>query len=383
MNKSASGSRGRSIDKHLPNESNPTVQPLFDMLGFMAGSLEPNVDSSDFYARLGVSREASEKGIKTAFRALARSHHPDRAGRDPESAERFKKIREAYETLSDSEKRRRYDSRGKSRPGMNAFRWSSDQKSDNQDHRSSYSDDLDLNDIFSDRLKGGIFRGAKSSSDSTPDFGFGEREVPRPTPGSDIVLVVTLPRALAELGGSHTLEYGRMVRAEDGQGLRRQQEIFDLRLGPGNVHGDSIRIPKLGNVGTHGGANGDLICDLLVHDEPVQADNAPPRTDASAKRNVPEVEHVVFLTIQKALLGGRVEVECPGGRVSLRVPPCSSSGQRLRIAGKGVLGTNGLRGDHEVRLEISSPSSLDEKSRILVEEFGALNPYDPKEGHES
>ena len=97
----------------------------------------------------------------------------------------------------------------------------------------------------------------------------------------------------------------------------------------------------------------------------------------------PAVETVVYLTIQQALLGGTVRVRCPGGEVKVRIASCSSSGQRLRIAGKGVKGPSGARVDHEVRLEIVSPPSLDAESQALIEQFAVRNLYNPKEGHES
>ena len=348
------------------------------MLGIMASKTEPNVDSPDFYARLGVSREATPQDIKKAFRELARSHHPDRAGLDSEASERFKRVREAYETLSDPKKRQRYDHRGQNRPGVNAFRWTSEASGGNQDHRASFADDLDLDDIFSDRLKGGIFRGNAGQADTGPDFGFGGRESPKPQHGSDVVLVVEISQGLAEMGGSQTLEYVRLVHSEDRRGLRRQSEIFDLRLGPGNSHGDSVRIPKMGNVGLYGGSTGDLICDLIVR----TAEAAEP-VDPNPRVSDAPVDHVLHLTIQQALLGDRVQVRCPGGLVSVVVPPCSSSGQRLRIAGKGERRKSGERGDHELRIEIVCPTALDDESRSLIRQFADRNSYDPKEGHES
>lgn len=343
------------------------------MLLGMAVDSPANFESSDFYARLGVSKTASAQEIKKAFRALARDHHPDRAGRDPQSAKRFVRIREAYETLSDPAKRERYDRRGQARPGVSAFRSSSQSAPENQDHRGSYAEDLDLDDIFSDRLKGGLFRGGSSRASQEPDFGFGDRETPRPEHGTDIALVVEISEALAREGGSQTLEYLRWVRSDDGRTLRHQHEIFDLRLGPGNAHGDSVRIPRMGNAGLHGGQNGDLVCDLVVL----------PAQQSGAEAASVAVDSVVVLTIQQALLGGRVRVRCPGGVVMLNVAPCTSSGQRLRIAGKGERGASGARGDHEVRIEIATPSRLDSESRALIEQFAARNSYDPQEGDES
>jgi curved DNA-binding protein len=376
FSKRPQGQGGPSVQHRTPNESFPTVQPLFDMLKGMATDSVDNFESADLYVRLGVSRSASLEEIKKAFRALARDHHPDHAGSDPKSAKRFVQIREAYEVLSDPSRRQRYDGRGTARPGLNAFRPTRDGVMDNQDHRGSYADDLDLEDIFSDRLKGGMFRGTAASTPRDADFGFGDRGGTSPEHGADVVLVVEISPSLAERGGSQTLEYVRWVPSDDGLALRQEREIFDLRLGPDNEHGDSIRIPKMGNAGRHGGGTGDLVCDLVV------LPTAPELQPESEERGQ-AIDDVVYLTIQQALLGGTVRVRCPGGVVNVTIAPCSSSGQRLRIAGKGHYKTSGSRDDHEFRLEIVSPQSLDPKSRALIEEFAARNSYNPQEGHES
>jgi curved DNA-binding protein len=343
----------------------------------MSDASLPNFDSHDLYARLGVDKEASVKDIKQAFRALARDHHPDVAGDAPQAAERFKKIREAYETLGDPAKRHRYDNRGKGRPGLNAFRWEPGRPQENQEHRQSFSDDLDLDDIFSDQLKGGIFRGNAHSNES-PDFGFGGRERPRPEPGADVSLRVEISRALAERGGSQMVEYARL-RHKDGQdGLESYAEIFDLHLGAGTQHGDSVRIPRMGHAGANGGAYGDLICDLIVRSATVRP---PPlkESPAAIPGQMGEVDMVIRITVQEALLGGRVEVRCPAGPVKVVIPPCTSSGTRMRLSKKGVVNPSGQIEDHEVQILIVTPPHLDAESRALIERFAALNPKDPKE----
>ena len=341
----------------------------------MSASLPPNFDSRDFYARLGVGKNASMKEIKQAFRALARDHHPDVAGENQKAAERFKKIREAYETLSDPEKRQRYDVRDRARPGLNAFRWEPGRPQDNQAHRQSFADDLDLEDIFSDRLKGGVFRGG-ASSNTEPDFGFGETEAPRREPGADIGVRVEITADLAATGGTHTLEYVRLRHSDTRSELEPYSEIFDLRLGAGTEHGASVRIPKMGHAGVGGGPYGDLVCDIVVRLSPGSAGGE----QAYAESSSDEVDSLLKITVQEALLGGRVALRCPAGKVTVVIPPCTSSGARLRLAQKGHLGPNGERMDHEAVIQIVTPTELDEESRHLIERFASLNAYDPKEG---
>jgi len=339
----------------------------------MADPSSPSFDSSDFYARLGVGKNASEREIKQAFRTLARDHHPDVAGDSPNAANRFMKIREAYETLADPAKRSRYDNRGKARPGLNTFKWEPGRPQENQSHRRSYSDDLDLDDIFSDKLKGGIFRGASAKS-SSPDFGFGGRDTQRPEPGADLSIRVEISTQLAERGGSQLLEYVRLRHKQGEPGLENYPEIFDLHLGAGTQHGDSLRIPLMGHGGANGGAYGDLICDIVVRKEkPTPPTHQKPSGPSSAVR---AVHATLQITIQEALLGGRVQVDTPAGVVKIVIPPCTSSGTRMRLSKKGELGQGGLRSDHEVVIQIRTPEHLDAESRELIERFAALNPSD-------
>jgi DnaJ-class molecular chaperone len=337
----------------------------------MSDSVSSSFESSDLYTRLGVGKNASSQEIKQAFRALARDHHPDVAGGAPQAAQRFMKIREAYETLSDPAKRSRYDNRGKGRPGLNAFRWEPGRPQENQAHRQSFSDDLDLDDIFSDKLKGGVFRGASDGQDA-PDFGFGGRSPRRSEPGADLSLRVVISARLAERGGSQVLEYVRLRHKDNQDGLESYPEIFDLHLGAGTLHGDSIRIPRMGHGGTNGGSYGDLICDIVVRNEQTATvgEERPSDVGESATSNRQRLQ----ITIQEALLGGRVQVETPAGTLRVVIPPCTSSGTKMRLVKKGLLGPDGQRQDYELEIQIQTPSCLDEESRKLIERFAILNP---------
>jgi curved DNA-binding protein len=339
----------------------------------MADLSSPPFGSPDFYARLGLGKNASEREIKQAFRALAMDHHPDVAGGAPNASERFMKIREAYETLSDPAKRSRYDNRGKARPDINTFRWEPGRPQENQGNRRSYSDDLDLDDIFSDKLKGGFFRGASEGQDS-PDFGFGGRDAKRPESGADLSIRVEISPQLAERGGSQMLEYVRLRHKQGQQGLETYPEICDLHFGAGTQHGDSLRIPLMGHGGANGGAYGDLICDIVIRKErPAPPDQAGPDSASTSARTV---QATLEITIQEALLGGRIQVETPAGVVKIVIPPCTSSGTRMRLSKKGLPGPEGFRGDHEVVIQIRTPEYLDAESRELIERFAALNPSD-------
>jgi len=239
--------------------------------------------AQDYYSILGVPRDASAQDIKKAFRAIARECHPDVAGADPRAEERFKSARKAYETLMDPVTRARYDRRGQRRAAprgsfFDAFYRSTGGSSPSGrakhgaagahaagGHASSRNadkdpaNDLDLDDLFND----------------FGDFGFGRRRDgareartgPRPEPppeskpiqGSDVHLDLQVPARTARDGGSVTVVYYRMQRADawrpgsSDPGVVRVQDIADIRVIPGTRDGEVLRERGLGDAGPHGG----------------------------------------------------------------------------------------------------------------------------------
>ena len=346
----------------------------------------------DYYAVLGVSKDADAAEIKKKFRRLARECHPDVAGDDPKAAARFTQLREAYETLIDPEARHRYDNPPKRRtftrtawrpPGGNRFGEMGGGNSGYRASRQRWRDpanSLDLDDIFS-QTRGKESRNPRPRSGRPPqgDFTAGGATINAgPPPGSstaaageDVTLSVDVSGRIARLGGTVTLNYPRRKRSERGNNLFRYNEIFDLRITPDTRDGESIRIPRMGHAGPGGGTYGDLVCTLSVRDEPGQDERgqreAAPRRDVGTDIDLP-------ISLTEALLGGRVEVNIPSGRVRLTVPPCTSSGTRLRLRGRGSGGE-----DLYVRLRIVVPDRLDDESRRLIEQFAELNPDSPRE----
>ena len=144
-------------------------------------------------------------------------------------------------------------------------------------------------------------------------------------------------------------------------GLVRVHDIADVRIVPGTRDGEILRERGLGNAGSHGGAYGDLVVTVRI----VVARRAPSEEPAA-----PSID----LTIVEALLGGRVSLDTPQGRIRLTIPPGTSSGIQLRLKGKGPVGTNGLATDWFVTTRIVVPKELDAESRRLIEEFARLNP---------
>jgi curved DNA-binding protein len=404
----------------------------------------------DYYQLLGVSSDATPDQIKKAFRQIARECHPDVTGDDPAAAERFKDARKAYETLIDPDLRQRYDRRGQRKFTKGSFfeqfyrqaggdpsqgfgggdgqsplgaktgakpraRGAHDAGGTPGAGRKAMknpANELDLEDLFStfgfgagqggpppDRGSGGAQSGPQASTG--PSFTSSGRASP-PTPGGDVTVDVEVPALVARDGGSVTVVYHRMQRADAWRpgspdpGVVRIQDITDVRVIPGTRDGEVLRERGLGDAGAHGGTYGDLLVRLRVvgrapPPEWSREPDPPPRPrpepeswrrgggtadERLAPDEEPAGEVTLEISVVEAMLGGRVEVSLGGDRrVRLSVPPGTSSGVRMRLKGKAANG-----GDLFVVTRIVVPRELDPESRRLIEEFALLNPGNPRNG---
>lgn len=190
-------------------------------------------------------------------------------------------------------------------------------------------------------------------------------------------MVVDVPADVAARGGVVTLHYPRMRRTEDGRGVGRYDEIHDLRVPPGTAHGDVLRSRNYGDAGTDG-SHGDLVCEVRLVGRSAHAPVPGPGTKPSrpSEQSVAGTDAEVSLPISivEALLGGRVPVETPQGRVFVTLRPGTGDGARLRLRGKGEGGQ-----DLFVRPRVVLPRDLDDESIALIERFAELNPYDPRD----
>ncbi len=335
--------------------------------------------SMDYYELLGVPRDASPQDIKKAFRQIARECHPDVSGGDPAAEERFRKARNAYETLMDPVTRARYDRRGQRRargfgPGggsfFEAFYRATGERNPGAQRgphtrrpppRNDPRNKLDLDDLFNVGEFG--FGSGVGAGPSTPK---GKDTRPVPTPGGDVSIVLDVPADVAARGGSVTAVYHRLQRSDSWRpgsmddGLVRVQDIADIRIIPGTRDGTVLRERGLGDAGSHGGTYGDLVVTVRLVAER-QPQPSVPRGDRDAQ--------ILEISVVEAILGGRVEIDTPQGQVRLTIPPGTSGGTRMRLKGKGVGGA-----DHYVEVRIRVPKNLDEESRQLIEAFARLNP---------
>ncbi len=305
----------------------------------------------DFYETLGVPRTASADEIKRAYRRLAKQYHPDRNPNDPGAEAKFKKVQEAYSVLGDAKKREDYDRYGRAGQvrtdpgGRQVYTWG-------DGHAVNVED---LEDLFS------AFGGGQERPASIFDqvFGGGNRRASRgrgrptrPQAGADINHDAPLSFEQAVRGT--TLQF--VVTRPDGRA-----ESIDVRVPPGVVDGQRIRLRGRGEPGAGGGPAGDLYLTCRVAPHP------------SFSREGNDLIVTAPVTITEAVLGAKVDVPTLDGSVSVTVPPGTSSGTKLRIRGQGVpAGRDAARGDLLVVIKIVAPKSLTPEQRELFETLRVL-----------
>lgn len=306
----------------------------------------------DYYAILGVARDAGEDEIKKAYRRLARKYHPD-VSKEPNAEERFKEVSEAYETLRDPEKRGAYDGLGRHSAGQD-FQPS-------PDWYTRYSAEpggpdlggIDLSDLFAS-LGGGFAR----SRGFRPGG---------PIPGEDYEVTVHLGLEEAFRGTEVQLQLAARELTPDGH-LVRTPKTIHARIPRGVTDGQKLRLRGKGGAGAHGGAAGDLYLNIALH---------PHRLFRVSG-------HDLYLDVPvapwEAALGATIELPTLDGRVTMKVPGGSNAGQRLRLTGKGLPKPRGGAGDLYAVLNITVPSVLSERERHLFEELRGASSFDPR-GH--
>ncbi|RLC66506.1 MAG: J domain-containing protein [Chloroflexi bacterium] len=318
----------------------------------------------DYYQILGVSKDATEKDIKRAFRKLARQHHPDVNPGDPEAEQRFKEINEAYEVLSDPEKRRKYDQLGTAwrdwdrrggRPGdFDWSQWATGAPGPGEEGQRvyvRYGTPEDLDDLFG----GGspfsdfftqIFGGVGPASRAEPG-GFQYRV--RPRRGQDYEQTVEIGLREAYHGTTRVLQ-------KDGRRL-------EVKIPPGARTGTRVRMSGEGGPGAAGGEAGDLYLRVEV---------AP---DPQFERRGDDLYVKVPVDLYTAILGGETRVPTLNGPVMLTIPPGTQNGRTFRLRGKGMprLQQPDQYGDLYVKVEVQVPTDLTPRQRELFEELRRIS----------
>ena len=324
----------------------------------------------NLYERLGLTKEASAEDIKKQFRKLVRTCHPDIAGDSPENVQRFAEIRDAYEVLSDPEKRALYDNpptikkvkrqihRKTWRPPKNQSFGSIPSGKSRVKNWQRPENKVSLDEMFSSPSP-------KPQRSRRPSQRVYNHE--KSKKGEDIHIEVEVDTRTLQKGGSVMVEYRRRVRGDHLE-LHPLDEIHMLRVPPGTQVGEELRVEKYGHAGGQGGPYGDLICSVLAHE------SSTPQSSSSTSARVNEGIITLPISVPEALLGGRVTVHTPQGKVVVSIPPCSSSGKKFRLRGKGAGGS-----DLTVVLQITVPASIDLESQQLIRQFATLNPISPRD----
>ncbi len=289
----------------------------------------------DYYATLGVSKEATDKDIKKAYRKLARQYHPDSNPDNPTAEAKFKEINEAYEVLSDPETRKEYDHARE----MGYF----------VGGPGGASQYVRVEDLF-----GGGSGGATSIEDLLGGFGdlFGtsgrttRRRQPRPAKGADVQADLSLTFHEALAGATKEINVGgRRVK---------------VKVPKGVADGTKIRLRGKGSPGRNGGPAGDLYVRVHVAEHPI-----------FKRKGRRDLAITVPITFSEAALGAVIEVPTLEGTTKIRIPPGTPSGKTFRVRGKGVETTKG-QGDLLVTVDIDVPKDLTEEEKQLLERFAEL-----------
>ncbi len=354
-------------------------------------------DKRDYYDVLGVQKGASDDEIKKSYRKLARKYHPDLNKDNPQAAEKFKEVNEAYEVLSDKDKRSKYDQfgfagvdpsygGGAGGAGFGGF------------------DMGDLSDLFGSFFGGG-FGSSRSSRKNAPQRGesirqnvmlsfeeaaFGcEKEIsvnriencdecggtgaakgtsaetcPKCRGTGTVTQTQRTPLGMFQTQGScpNCRGTGKIIKKPcskcGGAGRIRKTRKFKVNIPAGIDEGQSIQQRGQGNAGANGGPSGDLFVTVAIRPHPIFS------------REGSDVMIEIPISFAQAALGDTLQVPTIDGRVEYKVPEGTQPGTVFRMKGKGIQNVNGRgRGDQYVRVNIEVPSNLTEKQKRLLREF--------------
>lgn len=312
------------------------------------------------YETLGVKRDASEDDIQKAYRKLARKYHPDMNPDDASAKSKFQEVQNAFEILSDAEKRKRFDQFGTTDPHFGpgpgggapgGARWT-------YSTGGPQGSPFDLNDLFGggeeEHGAGGFADLFKQFRRGAPSGG---RRAASAARGGDLRHEMTIPFATAIKGG----EVAVSVQRADGD-----LETITIKIPAGIGDGKRIRVRGQGEPGAGGAPPGDILVTIHVSPHPFFR-----RTDNRLDVRVP-------VTLAEAVQGAKIDVPTPWGTITLSIPPGTSSGKRLRVKGHGVRPKNGEPGDLFAEIQIVLPAELTEEERKTLADISARHPQHPR-----
>jgi molecular chaperone DnaJ len=383
----------------------------------------PSASKKDYYETLGVGRSANEDEIRKAYRKLARKYHPDVNPGDKAAEERFKNVQEAYDVLSDDEKRKVYDQYGfyspnippngaggaGGGPGFGGFDFSEFLRQ--QQHGGARTDEAEdlgggsFRDIFGSFFGGGRARQSASQPERGADLEYGLNvDFWQSIRGTQVKLNITRQETCAtchgtgsaggsvavcpQCDGSGTVVQqagamkfnltcprcggtGRLKNACPtcrGEGRVSHPDTVEVRIPQGVASGSRLRVAGKGNAGAAGGPPGDLYITVRVEEHPF------------FKRNGDNIAIQVPLSVSEAGLGAKIEVPTIDGRALLKIPQGTQNGQKFRLRDKGVFNARkNTRGDEIVEVVLHSPDVQNERTRELLRELAQVQTTDVRQ----
>ncbi len=354
-------------------------------------------EKRDYYEILGVSKSANESEIKKAYRKMALKYHPDKNPGDAEAEGKFKEAAEAYEVLSNPEKRSRYDQFGHAGVGGNG----------------GFGGGMNMDDIFSQF--GDIFGGAFGGS-----FGGSRGGGPRVTRGTNLRVKMKLTLKEIAEGVHKKIKVNKLVNAKgvtykncqvcngtgrltrvsqtflgamqtqttchacqgagksidqkpsdaDANGLKRQEEVIELDIPAGVMDGMQLSVSGKGNAGPFGGIPGDLI---VVIEE---------IADPNLTRDGEHLHYEAYVNFTDAVLGNSIEIPTVSGKAKIKVEPGTQSGKVLRLKGKGLPNIQGYGdGDLFVHINVWTPKKVSKEEKEMLEKLRESENFKPAPDH--
>ncbi len=293
----------------------------------------------DPYEVLGVAKTASADDIKKSYRKLVKQLHPDLHPGDKKAAERFKEVASAYDIVGDADKRAKFDkgeidAQGQERPEQKFYREYANRGGARHYQSGAGFEDLgEFSDLFSD-LFGQAAGGASMR-------------------GRNVHYKLEVDFLTAAQGGQ------QRITLPDGKQL-------GVTIPEGVADGQTLRLKGLGHPGRGDGPAGDALIEVHV------------RTHPQFERKGDDVLSELAISLDEAVLGGKIEAATISGRVMVTVPKGASSGQTLRLKGKGLKGKRGVSGDQLIRLKIVMPKAIDEELETFMKGWRERHAYNPR-----